>query len=313
VVLADTLRWPHEFLPPVRKDPAGPRVPSRHARLLWEGPRILLGHFHADSSDRDFQEAGPIGDWPEIAFPRTAVLIHQEGGAPFVADPTLAVFYNPRQAYRRRDLTGSGDRCEWLSFDPGLLPESGSGAEDDSARPFRRSHAPISPGACLLVRRVSHRAAAGEADPLEIEESLMHLLGECLGACRLAARDSGSGGMRPVWVREAKTFLAARFDERLTLTDLSRRLGLSPYYLCRLFLAVTGQTLHAYRNELRLRASLVRLLESSEDLTPIALELGFSSHSHFTSAFRRKFGLTPSRYRSSAGRRTHGRAVRSGR
>ena len=53
-------------------------------------------------------------------------------------------------------------------------------------------------------------------------------------------------------------------------------------------------SLHAYRNQLRLRASLERLHEPGVDLIDIALDLGFSSHSHFTETFRRSFGKTPS-------------------
>jgi AraC-like DNA-binding protein len=55
-------------------------------------------------------------------------------------------------------------------------------------------------------------------------------------------------------------------------------------------------SLHAYRTELRLRHALERLLERREHITQIALDLGFSSHSHFTAAFRRAFGLTPSAF-----------------
>jgi len=57
--------------------------------------------------------------------------------------------------------------------------------------------------------------------------------------------------------------------------------------------------LHAYRNQLRLRAALESLAERHADLTGIALDLGFSSHSHFTETFRRTFGRTPSSVRRS--------------
>jgi AraC-like DNA-binding protein len=49
----------------------------------------------------------------------------------------------------------------------------------------------------------------------------------------------------------------------------------------------------AYRNDVRLRLSLEAVLEGG-DLSQIALESGFSSHSHFTAAFRAHFGVTPS-------------------
>jgi len=43
-----------------------------------------------------------------------------------------------------------------------------------------------------------------------------------------------------------------------------------------------------------LRAALERLPENDRDLSMLALELGFSSHSHFTASFTREFGVPPS-------------------
>ena len=61
--------------------------------------------------------------------------------------------------------------------------------------------------------------------------------------------------------------------------------------------------LHRYLTRLRLRAALERLAGGANDLTALALDLGFSSHSHFADAFRREFGRTPSAVRGD-GRRT---------
>jgi AraC-like DNA-binding protein len=55
---------------------------------------------------------------------------------------------------------------------------------------------------------------------------------------------------------------------------------------------------------LRLRASLERVAEQRADLTSIALDLGFSSHSHFTDVFRREFGKTPSEFRKTVTEKT---------
>ena len=53
-------------------------------------------------------------------------------------------------------------------------------------------------------------------------------------------------------------------------------------------------SMHQYRSRLRLRTALERIHEGASDLTRLALELGYSSHSHITEAFRRAFGLVPS-------------------
>jgi AraC-like DNA-binding protein len=52
-------------------------------------------------------------------------------------------------------------------------------------------------------------------------------------------------------------------------------------------------------------------LPHADDLTALALDLGFSSHSHFSAVFRRTFGLTPSRFSAVAveSREGHGTTV----
>jgi AraC family transcriptional regulator len=56
-----------------------------------------------------------------------------------------------------------------------------------------------------------------------------------------------------------------------------------------------------YRYQLRLRlARALDLLDNYDDLTALSLELGFSSHSHFSSAFRNAYGRTPSEFKYSA-------------
>ena len=97
-------------------------------------------------------------------------------------------------------------------------------------------------------------------------------------------------------VEHAKVLLAARLGDPIRLAEVGRAAGVSPFCLCRTFKAATGTTLHAYRDRLRLQHALERVA-SGEDLTKVGLAVGYSSHSHFTAAFRRAFGLTPSEAR----------------
>ncbi|MGH9769987.1 MAG: helix-turn-helix transcriptional regulator [Blastocatellia bacterium] len=79
----------------------------------------------------------------------------------------------------------------------------------------------------------------------------------------------------------------------LTLDDIARAVGASPFHLARLFQRRTGAPVHRYLTCLRLRASLERLADGASDLAALAFELGFSIHSHFTDSFRREFGRAP--------------------
>jgi len=57
---------------------------------------------------------------------------------------------------------------------------------------------------------------------------------------------------------------------------------------------------HRYHLRARMAAAVSQVLDSARDLTPIGIDLGFSSHSHFTATFRRTFGITPSALRRRA-------------
>jgi AraC-like DNA-binding protein len=80
---------------------------------------------------------------------------------------------------------------------------------------------------------------------------------------------------------------------------LGAQVGVSPFHLARLFRAATGESLHQYVIRVRMESALVRLGRGEADLSRLALELGFSSHSHFSTVFRRHFGTSPTLARAS--------------
>jgi len=82
-----------------------------------------------------------------------------------------------------------------------------------------------------------------------------------------------------------------------TLAELGAAVHYSPYFLARTFHRHTGYPIARYRRLLCLRQSLPRVLRTGADLSRIAAEHGFSSHSHYTRAFRAAFGCTPSQAR----------------
>jgi AraC-like DNA-binding protein len=77
------------------------------------------------------------------------------------------------------------------------------------------------------------------------------------------------------------------------LPDLARALGTSESHLAHVFREETGSPVHHHLLHLRLAVALERLAAGEMRLSALALDLGFSSHSHFTAAFRKWLGLTP--------------------
>jgi AraC-like DNA-binding protein len=96
--------------------------------------------------------------------------------------------------------------------------------------------------------------------------------------------------------RRLRKYIHDSLHEDLSLSELADLLKLSPHHFSTRFREAFGVTPHQYVLRSRV-AEAARLLESeNEDISKIALRLGFNSPSHLSWTFRRFFGITPSRY-----------------
>jgi len=102
-----------------------------------------------------------------------------------------------------------------------------------------------------------------------------HVAGATLGRQRLGDR--------------VKLMLASDLARRWTLAEIAAEVRGSPVYLTQVFQQVEGLSLYRYQLRLRLARAL-DLLAHFDDLTNLSQELGFSSHSHFSAAFREAYG-----------------------
>jgi AraC family transcriptional regulator len=100
-------------------------------------------------------------------------------------------------------------------------------------------------------------------------------------------------------VRRAQDYLEQSTEERTGLTQTAQALGTSPSSLAAAFRTVEGVSFYRFALNLRL-ARAAALLPASDDLARLAFELGFASHSHFSTAFHRWAGRTPSDFRDEA-------------
>ena len=102
--------------------------------------------------------------------------------------------------------------------------------------------------------------------------------------------------------------LSSDLGRRWTLADVAGEVGVSSVYLTQVFQQVEGLPLYRYQLQLRLARAL-DLLGDHCDLTGLALDLGFSSYSHFSGAFKRAYLQTPAEFQRSARARRGGPAI----
>ncbi len=98
----------------------------------------------------------------------------------------------------------------------------------------------------------------------------------------------------------ALEYLRTYYNASISLDDLCMELNLSRYHFIRIFKAQTGVTPHAYLINLRLEHALEYLSEKDFPLEQVSTLCGFVNQAHFSQCFKKKYGITPTQYRSRA-------------
>jgi AraC family transcriptional regulator of adaptative response/methylated-DNA-[protein]-cysteine methyltransferase len=112
---------------------------------------------------------------------------------------------------------------------------------------------------------------------------------------RCRPREIAAGGPARA-VELARSWLDAHTDEPVTLADLAREVGLSPFYLQRTFKRLTGVTPKEYASARRLERLKDRL-KKGDDVTTATYEAGYGSGSRVYEQSDARLGMTPATYR----------------
>jgi len=144
---------------------------------------------------------------------------------------------------------------------------------------------------------------AGQDDDLAglLRDSLAQVLGLHLLREYAAAPVPPPDAALPARLRRLlQDYILAHLDQPLSLAGLASLAGLSTHRLLPAFRCSFGLTPLQYVIAQRLQLACRLLADTGQDITAIALACGFSSHSHLTSAFRQRYGITPRQFRTAA-------------
>jgi AraC family transcriptional regulator len=238
---------------------------------------------------------GPQADEPaRFIFTRRGSFAMHVGGKTFFARPGQAILLQRDVEYRvtHPDLEGC-DCCTDVWIDDAMLDTLGmTGAGTPPCREF---------GHDLQFQKIhvemllGLRHGGGEV-PQEAEEVLLDTLA-CLLQSHVPIRAHAPHRGVARQVARVEEAIIGHVGENLDVHVLAELAGCSPFHLCRIFRGCTGQSLRQFRLQQRLGTALGRLGEGEEDLAALACDVGFSSHSHMTEAFRQSLGASPSELR----------------
>ncbi|HKI44125.1 MAG TPA: AraC family transcriptional regulator [Balneolales bacterium] len=98
-------------------------------------------------------------------------------------------------------------------------------------------------------------------------------------------------------IRYARDYVVDHIDNPPSLSNLARIVGINEYKLKRGFKEVFHATVFGYLSDYRLNMARHSLIEGSKTVSEIAYDLGYSSPQHFSTSFKKRFGVSPSSVR----------------
>ncbi len=237
----------------------------------------------------------------QLVFPYRGVYVRHVGRSEAVAEANQVLFFNAGESYRISHPVEGGDACLSLALDESILYELASKRllRTDGQLGFNGQRSRIDPRAQALVGLLRHSLSRNLAETLEAETLTLTLVRRALG--ERTSHSPRASRARQKLVDRAKLVISSDLSRRWTLAEIAAEVGGSPVYLTQVFQQVEGVPLYRYQIRLRLARAL-DLLEHCDDLTTLGLHLGFSSHSHFSAAFRQAYGRTPVEFRRATGR-----------
>lgn len=276
-------------------------VSHMHSTKLLETDLVTVWDVICDGGCRHLSEEETSGNTC-LVFPYRGVFMRHIGDDEAVAEASQVLFFNRGDIYRISHPVEGGDASISLTLPETLLDEL---VPDIHRRPghpfaFNKQRLGIDARAQAQVALLRHSLLSRTAEPLEGEALALTLVRRSVG--ERTARPPTPGFSTQKLVNRAKLLLSSDLARRWTLSEIASQTGVSPVYLTQVFRKVEGMPLYRYQLRLRLARAL-DLLGSYDDLTELGLDLGFSSHSHFSSSFRQAYGRTPAEFQRFAGLR----------
>ena len=277
-----------------RKEQGGPGCTTPRILARGDGWTVADVVCTSGPDDRSFEEQHTSCT---IAVVLAGTFQYRSALGHALMSPGSLMLGNQGQCFECGHEHGEGDRCvsfwyapdyfERLAADAGAR---GAGVNFSTPRiPPLRSLSPLIARAALGV---------ANADRVPWEEFGVRLAARTIRLVSGASSDPD--GLPPN--AESRVSRAVRKidrhpDEALTLANLARGAGLSPYHFLRTFERLMGVTPHQYVLRARLREAAIRLAVEPGNVLDIALDCGFGDVSNFNRAFRTEFGVSPRDYR----------------
>jgi AraC-like DNA-binding protein len=260
---------------------------------ISHNPRLDVGFLHAYYVEHAYPRHSH--DYYVISLIERGRQSFTHKGIKHVTPPGGVILINPGEAHTGEAADSQG--FELRSLYPTISHMQMAVAElagRERAMPFFRDVRVDHRWATNSVSSL-HKAMSQSASALELESRFVWVLAGLIKRYADITLTEKEPGREKQAVSQARRYIEEHFTRGVSLNELAQHVGLSPYYLLRVFSAEVGMPPYAYLESVRVRYAQ-RLLENGRPLAETAIEAGYSSQSHMTRHFKKIIGATPGQY-----------------
>ena len=303
-----------------RAGAARPFTESKTWASVGEGWRQLHGNYRELGFSLEWHDFTPPRgmDWGESFHPGSLEICLNIAGHGHVTDGTKELLFAPLTAgfYRQENhrLTATrpqGERHRFVTIElaPSFLGKHLAGSEAN-LHPIAQSLLRGEPTALLsdLIRLdAGHQQLIGSLRHPPVFASAQFIWYQAKTLELMAAFLFHAPPDKEFFCQRQKRVSQDRVDRVVAilkrdlanpppLEALGREVGCSPFYLSRIFSEHMGKTISQYIRQLRMDRAAELLRAGELNVTEVAMEVGYSSSSHFSVAFHETFGCCPGLY-----------------
>jgi AraC-like DNA-binding protein len=232
-------------------------------------------------------------DFYELVYVLSGTVWHLSDGHRELLEPGAAVLLTPTDIHGYASAGEEVMTCFNLAVEPTLVEEALRGHAVARHPIGARTVREPADMAGWLARAWQEQCRPRPGGAHLVEALTMAALVELARAFPVQATPTGTS----LDLTRAVDFVDQNFREPIRMADAAARAGLSPGYFSERFHATVGETFQGYLQRRRLHFARSLLVATDATVTQVARAAGFGDLTHFTRAYRARFGVVPSRDR----------------
>jgi two-component system, response regulator YesN len=216
--------------------------------------------------------------------------------APLMYDPDKETLIAKAASEGGADLLAAGLKSLFADWERACLPLGATERYLNTLVTHLQSLSPAAPAFCIDIDFDIRYALAGALNFDDLVEPVASLIRAVTGECRREADSSDE------LVKEAEAYLRRHYTESISGEQLSKKIGIVPSYLSKLFKKHTGFSPPEFIIKLRMEHAC-ELLDQSDDvlIKDVARIVGYEDPNHFSRTFHKVCGYWPSEHRRHSG------------